>query len=96
MPPDAIGRARVARQVAGCCARRGMSDLVIGNAAFLAEDPGAAGRDAYPRRARETTAAEEIAMNVHVGGGISAEDFVRAGQLPEPEESDRRFLKNGL
>ena len=81
---------------------------------FVGHDYKAPDRDQY---AWETTVAEQKALNVHVGGGATAEDFVRmrkerdatldmpkliipsiqvnmrAGQMPEPDESGRRFLK---
>ncbi|HMQ92544.1 MAG TPA: MBL fold metallo-hydrolase [Amaricoccus sp.] len=81
---------------------------------FVGHDYKAPGRDQY---AWETTVAEQKALNVHVGGGATAEDFVRmreardatldmpkliipsiqvnmrAGQMPEPDESGKRFLK---
>jgi glyoxylase-like metal-dependent hydrolase (beta-lactamase superfamily II) len=81
---------------------------------FVGHDYKAPGRDEY---AWETTVAEQKALNVHVGGGATAEDFVamrkardatldmpkliipsiqvnmRAGRMPEPDESGKRFLK---
>jgi len=81
---------------------------------FVGHDYKAPGRDQY---AWETTVAEQKTLNVHVGGGATAEDFVRmrkerdatldmpkliipsiqvnmrAGQMPEPDESGKRFLK---
>lgn len=87
---------------------------------FVGHDYKAPGRDVY---AWETTVGEQKALNVHVGGGATAEDFVRmrterdstlgmprliipsiqvnmrAGQMPEPDENGRRYLKipvNGL
>jgi len=87
---------------------------------FVGHDYKAPGRDVF---AWETTVAEQRMRNVHVGGGATAEDFVkmreardrtlgmpkliipslqvniRAGHLPEPDDSGRRFLKipvNGL
>jgi glyoxylase-like metal-dependent hydrolase (beta-lactamase superfamily II) len=81
---------------------------------FVGHDYKAPGRDQY---AWETSVAEQKALNVHVGGGATAEDFVamrkardatldmpkliipsiqvnmRAGQMPEPDESGKRFLK---
>jgi len=81
---------------------------------FLCHDYKAPGRDHY---AWETTVADEKARNVHIGGGVTEEDYVkmreardatlaapvlllpslqvniRAGQLPEPEASGRRYLK---
>jgi glyoxylase-like metal-dependent hydrolase (beta-lactamase superfamily II) len=81
---------------------------------FVGHDYKAPDRDQY---AWETTVAEQKALNVHVGGGATAEDFVRmrkerdatldmpkliipsiqvnmrAGQMPEPDESGKRFLK---
>ena len=81
---------------------------------FVGHDYKAPGRDTF---AWETTVAEQKALNVHVGGGATAEDFVRmreardatldmpkliipsiqvnmrAGQMPEPDESGKRFLK---
>jgi glyoxylase-like metal-dependent hydrolase (beta-lactamase superfamily II) len=80
----------------------------------------APGRDVF---AWETTVAEQRALNLHVGGGATAEDFVRmrterdktlgmprliipsiqvnmrAGQMPEPDENGRSYLRipvNGL
>ncbi len=87
---------------------------------FVGHDYKAPGRDVY---AWETTVAEQKALNVHVGGGATAEDFVRmrterdktlgmprliipsiqvnmrAGQMPEPDENGRSYLRipvNGL
>jgi glyoxylase-like metal-dependent hydrolase (beta-lactamase superfamily II) len=87
---------------------------------FVGHDYKAPGRDVF---AWETTVAEQKALNVHVGGGATAEDFVRmrterdktlgmpkliipsiqvnmrAGQMPEPDDSGRSYLKipvNGL
>ena len=81
---------------------------------FVGHDYKAPGRDTF---AWETTVAEQKALNVHVGGGATAEDFVRmreardatldmpkliipsiqvnmrAGQMPEPDDSGKRFLK---
>ena len=81
---------------------------------FVGHDYKAPGRDSF---AWETTVAEQKALNVHVGGGATAEDFVRmreardatldmpkliipsiqvnmrAGQMPEPDDSGKRFLK---
>ena len=81
---------------------------------FVGHDYKAPGRDTF---AWETTVAEQKALNVHVGDGATAEDFVRmreardatldmpkliipsiqvnmrAGQMPEPDESGKRFLK---
>jgi glyoxylase-like metal-dependent hydrolase (beta-lactamase superfamily II) len=81
---------------------------------FVGHDYKAPGRDVY---AWETTVKEQKELNVHVGGGATAEDFVRmrterdktlampkliipsiqvnmrAGQMPEPDESGKRFLK---
>jgi glyoxylase-like metal-dependent hydrolase (beta-lactamase superfamily II) len=81
---------------------------------FVGHDYKAPGRDTY---AWETTVREQKALNVHVGGGATAEDFVkmreardatlampkliipsiqvnmRGGQMPEPDESGKRFLK---
>jgi len=81
---------------------------------FVGHDYKAPGRDAY---AWETTVKEQKALNVHVGGGATAEDFVklreardatlgmpkliipsiqvnmRAGRMPEPDETGKRFLK---
>ena len=81
---------------------------------FMCHDYKAPGRDDF---AWETTVAEQKALNVHVGGGATAEDFVRmreardatldmpkliipsiqvnmrAGQMPEPDDSGKRFLK---
>jgi hypothetical protein len=87
---------------------------------FVGHDYKAPGRDVF---AWETTVAEQRALNVHVGGGATAEDFVRmrterdktlemprliipsiqvnmrAGQMPEPDENGRSYLRipvNGL
>ena len=81
---------------------------------FVGHDYKAPGRDQY---AWETTVKEQKELNVHVGGGATAEDFVRmrtdrdatlamprliipsiqvnmrGGQMPEPDESGKRFLK---
>jgi glyoxylase-like metal-dependent hydrolase (beta-lactamase superfamily II) len=81
---------------------------------FVGHDYKAPGRDVY---AWETTVKEQRELNVHVGGGATAEDFVkmrtardktlgmpkliipsiqvnmRGGQMPEPDESGRRYLK---
>ncbi|HPG22162.1 MAG TPA: MBL fold metallo-hydrolase [Amaricoccus sp.] len=81
---------------------------------LVGHDYKAPGRDTF---AWETTVAEQKALNVHVGGGATAEDFVRmreardatldmpkliipsiqvnmrAGQMPEPDDSGKRFLK---
>ena len=81
---------------------------------FVGHDYKAPGRDTF---AWETTVAEQKALNVHVGGGATAEDFVRmreardatldmpkliipsiqvnmrAGRMPEPDDSGKRFLK---
>jgi glyoxylase-like metal-dependent hydrolase (beta-lactamase superfamily II) len=81
---------------------------------FVGHDYKAPGRDTY---AWETTVKEQKDLNVHVGGGATAEDFVkmreardatlampkliipsiqvnmRGGQMPEPDESGKRFLK---
>jgi len=81
---------------------------------FVGHDYKAPGRDAF---AWETTVKEQRDLNVHVGGGATAEDFVRmrterdaslamprliipsiqvnmrAGQMPEPDDSGKRFLK---
>jgi len=81
---------------------------------FVGHDYKAPGRDVY---AWETSVKEQKALNVHVGGGATAEDFVRmrterdatlpmprliipsiqvnmrGGQMPEPDESGKRFLK---
>ncbi len=87
---------------------------------FVGHDYKAPGRDAF---AWETNVREQRELNVHVGGGATAEDFIRlreardaalpmprliipslqvnmrAGRMPEPDESGRSFLKfpvNGL
>lgn len=81
---------------------------------FVGHDYKAPGRDDF---AWETTIKEQRDLNVHVGGGATAEDFVRmrterdatldmprliipsiqvnmrAGQMPEPDGSGKRFLK---
>ncbi len=81
---------------------------------FVGHDYKAPGRDQY---AWETTVKEQKDLNVHVGGGATAEDFVRmrterdaklamprliipsiqvnmrGGQMPEPDESGKRYLK---
>lgn len=81
---------------------------------FVGHDYKAPGRDSF---AWETTVGEQRAANVHVGGGASAESFVkmrterdaklgmpklivpslqvnmRAGHMPEPDESGTVFLK---
>jgi glyoxylase-like metal-dependent hydrolase (beta-lactamase superfamily II) len=81
---------------------------------FVGHDYKAPGRDVF---AWETTVKEQRELNVHVGGGATAEDFVkmrtardktlgmpkliipsiqvnmRGGQMPEPDESGRRYLK---
>ena len=81
---------------------------------FVGHDYKAPGRDQY---AWETTVKEQKELNVHVGGGATAEDFVRmrtdrdatlamprliipsiqvnmrGGQMPEPDESGKRYLK---
>jgi glyoxylase-like metal-dependent hydrolase (beta-lactamase superfamily II) len=81
---------------------------------FVGHDYKAPGRNVF---AWETTVKEQRDLNVHVGGGATAEDFVkmrterdatldmprliipsiqvnmRAGQMPEPDESGKRFLK---
>ena len=81
---------------------------------YVGHDYKASGRDVF---AWETTVKEQRDLNVHVGGGATAEDFVkmrterdatldmprliipsiqvnmRAGQMPEPDESGKRFLK---
>jgi glyoxylase-like metal-dependent hydrolase (beta-lactamase superfamily II) len=81
---------------------------------FVCHDYKAPGRDVY---AWETTVKEQRELNVHVGGGATAEDFVkmreardktlgmpkliipsiqvnmRAGQMPEPDDGGKTFLK---
>lgn len=81
---------------------------------FVGHDYKAPGRDVF---AWETSVKEQRELNVHVGGGATAEDFVRmrterdatldmprliipsiqvnmrAGQMPEPDDSGKRFLK---
>ncbi len=81
---------------------------------FVGHDYKAPGRDQY---AWETTVKEQKDLNVHVGGGATAEDFVkmrkardatldmpkliipsiqvnmRGGQMPEPDDKGKRFLK---
>lgn len=81
---------------------------------YVGHDYKAPGRDVF---AWKTTVKEQRDLNVHVGGGATAEDFVkmrterdatldmprliipsiqvnmRAGQMPEPDESGKRFLK---
>ena len=81
---------------------------------FVGHDYKAPGRDVY---AWETTVAEQKALNVHVGGTATAEDFVRmrterdskldmpkliipsiqvnmrCGQMPEPDDQGKRYLK---
>jgi glyoxylase-like metal-dependent hydrolase (beta-lactamase superfamily II) len=81
---------------------------------FVGHDYKAPGRDQY---AWETTVKEQKELNVHVGGGATAEDFVRmrnerdatldmpkliipsiqvnmrGGQMPEPDDKGKRFLK---
>jgi glyoxylase-like metal-dependent hydrolase (beta-lactamase superfamily II) len=81
---------------------------------FVGHDYKAPGRDTF---AWETTVGEQRTLNVHVGGGATAEDFVkmrtardatlgmpkliipslqvnmRAGRMPEPDDSGRTFLK---
>ncbi|KAA0968940.1 MBL fold metallo-hydrolase [Aureimonas fodinaquatilis] len=80
---------------------------------FMCHDYGPNGREIQ----WETTVADELAHNIHVGGGRSREDFIRfrterdatlamprliipsiqvnirAGDLPEPDDSGTRFIK---
>ncbi len=96
-----------------------LETLPMGTRLFMCHDYGPNGRDIK----WETTVAEERAHNIHVGDGISEDDYVmlreardatlgmpklivpalqvniRAGHLPEPDESGKRYLKvplNGL
>ncbi len=81
---------------------------------FVCHDYKAPGRDEF---AWETSVAAEKASNVHIGGGVSREDFValregrdatlgmpkliipslqvnmRAGNMPEPDDDGKVFLK---
>ena len=96
-----------------------LETLPLGMRLFMCHDYGPNGRDT----SWETTVADERVHNIHVGDGISEDDFVklreardatlgmprlivpslqvniRAGHLPEPDDSGKRFLKvplNGL
>ncbi len=96
-----------------------LETLPLGMRLFMCHDYGPNGRDI----SWETTVADERVHNIHVGDGISEDDFVklreardatlgmprlivpslqvniRAGHLPEPDDSGKRFLKvplNGL
>ena len=81
---------------------------------FMCHDYKAPNREEF---AWETTVAEQRAHNIHIGDGVSQDDFVRmredrdselgmpklilpslqvnlrAGELPEPEDNDVRYLK---
>ncbi len=93
--------------------RKILEMLPLGARLFMCHDYGPNGRDIK----WETTVADERVHNIHVGDGISEDDFVkmreardatlgmprlivpslqvniRAGHLPEPDDSGKRFLK---